>query len=86
MFGKIFRNIAASYTSQNILQATLPDNNSSYLIPNIHHRPSFVVFLNGDYMPYIGLWGSYPLRDLGVTRITNGTIEKYWATRKSYIR
>lgn len=36
-------------------------------------------------MPYIFIWGSYTLKGLNFTRITNGTLEKYWGTRKGGI-
>ncbi len=36
-------------------------------------------------MPYIFIWGSFALKGLDISRITNGTIEKYWATRKGFV-
>jgi len=33
----------------------------------------------------IFIWGSFALKGLDISRITNGTIEKYWATRKGFV-
>ena len=40
---------------------------------------AFFYFLHQEYLPYVGLWGSFTLRDMPfaqpTTHITNGTVE-----------
>jgi len=52
---------------------------------NEFFNPDFINFLLDYFMPYIFIWGSFALKGLDISRITNGTIEKYWATRKGFV-
>lgn len=50
--------------------------------PNSYFNLAFIDFVLNNFMPYIFIWGSYSLVNMGITGITNGTIESYWGTRK----
>jgi hypothetical protein len=52
------------------------------LLKNKFYCPEIIEFLLDQYMPYCFVWASFALKDYGVTRMSNGLIEKYNQYRK----
>ena len=53
---------------------------------NSQASPEFIQFLLDKYLPYCFSWAGFVFKGLGnTTRITNGSIEKFFSTKKSVI-
>lgn len=55
---------------------SMSHNSSGELNP--YFNPSFIFFVLDNFMPFIFIWGSYTLADMGFNRITNRTVDNYW--------
>jgi hypothetical protein len=82
LFTKVFNDIYDQVLATTEHSNNETNNNSE---KNNFFNPSFIKFLIDKFLPYIFLWGSYSLQDMSISRITNGTQEKNWGTRKAYI-
>ena len=51
------------------------------------YKPEYIAFLQSNFMPYIFVWGGFVFRGIdNMTRLTQGCIEKHFATCKRAIR
>ena len=61
----------------------------SIFADNTLRNAAFFSFLHEEFLPYIGLWASFTLRDMPfaehTTHITNGTVERWFGSRKRLI-
>jgi hypothetical protein len=48
-------------------------------------NPTYLNFLQFYFMPYVFIWSGYVYREMDVTRLTQGTVEKNFGTRKNLI-
>lgn len=60
---------------------------SAQFDPNYQASPEFIEFLLNKYLPYCFIWAGFVFKGLrNTTRVTNGSIEKFFATKKSVIK
>ncbi|CAF1060058.1 unnamed protein product, partial [Brachionus calyciflorus] len=59
-------------------------------LPNVFYNKNFIDLLSENFLPYAFIWSGFVFRNLvteeTITRLTNGTIEKYFATRKKLVK
>ncbi|CAF0770138.1 unnamed protein product [Brachionus calyciflorus] len=55
---------------------------------DINHirNDSYIDFLEKNFLPYAFVWSGFVFRNLNISRLTNGTIEKFFATRKNLVK
>ncbi len=73
-FTEVFQQLQASYQTKG--------GESSNPLYNIE----YLNFLQFYFMPYIFVWSGFVYRGMNITRLTQGTIEKYFGTRKNLIK
>ena len=53
---------------------------------NEYYNPKFVKFLQDFFMPYCFLWSGLVLKGLNISRVNNGSLEKYIGHKKSKLK